>query len=233
MLSYIGKVFKPRQLPIYRQRFMTAKFTDTQKNSFRKNRGTIRQRIIRTLLVEPNGTLTKYKLAKTAQASFSWTHEFLNKLQNQKLVKDTQVTNYEGLINYWLQTKTNPEKKDYMHKNPIEIIQTANLPYALTTYQAENLVQHYLFPSRIDLYIKKEDADKWHKKVTAEGLVGKGNLRLLITDEHVFYGSFKRQNLTVVSIPQLIVDLLKEGGVCTEAAEKLFSKVEQHVISTN
>ncbi|MGD6810888.1 MAG: hypothetical protein ACQCN3_14415 [Candidatus Bathyarchaeia archaeon] len=204
---------------------MTTTFTDTRGR--RKNRGTLRERIIRTLLVEPNGTLTKYKLAKMAEASFPWTHEFLNKLQAQKLVKDTQVTDYVGLINYWLQIKTKPEKRDYMHKNPIDLIQTSKLPYALTTYQAENLVQHYLFPSRIDLYIKKEDMDKWHEAVTAEGLVGKGNLRLLIADEHVFYGAFKRQNLTVVSIPQLIVDLLQEGGVCTEAAEKLINKVEQ------
>lgn len=198
-----------------------------------KTRGTLRERIIRTLLVEPNGTLTKYKLAKTAEASFPWTHEFLNKLQALKLVKGTEVTNYSGLIKYWLQIKPSPEKKDYMHKNPLNLIQETNLPYALTTYQAENLVQHYLFPSRIDLYIKKEDVDKWHEELTVEGLVGKGNLRLLIVDEHVFFGAFKRQDLTVVNIPQLIVDLLQEGGVCTEAAEKLIKKVEKHAISTN
>jgi hypothetical protein len=198
-----------------------------------KNRGTLRERIIRTLLVEPNSTLTKYKLAKMAETSFPWTHEFLNKLQALKLVKGTEVTDYAGLINYWLQIKTKPEKKDYMHKNLIDLIQTSKLPYALTTYQAENLVQHYLFPSRIDLYIKKEDLDKWHEELTAEGLVGKGNTRLLIADEHVFYGAFKRQNLTIVSIPQLILDLLEEGGVCTEAAEKLISKVERHVIPTS
>lgn len=202
-----------------------------------KNRGTHRERIIRTLLVEPNGTLTKYKLAKKTETSYSWTHEFLNKLQTQKIVKNTAVTNYAELINYWLQIKTKPEqKREYMHKNPIDLIQTSTLQYALTTYQAENLVQHYLFPTRIDLYIKKEDTEKWHKEITTEGLVGKGNLRLLITDdEHVFYGAFKRQNLTVVSIPQLIVDLLQEDGVCTEAAEKIINKTraEQHAISIN
>lgn len=168
-----------------------------------------------------------------AEASFPWTHEFLNKLQAQKLVKGTEVTDYAGLINYWLQIKTKPEKRDYMHKNPLDLIQTSKLPYALTTYQAENLVQHYLFPSRIDIYIKKKDLDKWHEELTAEGLVGKGNLRILMADEHVFYGAFERQDLTVVSIPQLIVDLLEEGGVCTEAAEKLISKVKQHAISNN
>jgi hypothetical protein len=207
---------------------VTTTFTDIPQRH-RKSRGTLRERIIRTLLVEPNGTLTKYKLAKMAQTSFPWTHEFLSKLQTLNLVVGTQVINYTGLINYWLQIKTKPEKREYMHKNTTDLIQTLKLPYALTTYQAENLVQHYLFPSRIDLYIKKEDMDKWHEEITVEGLVGKGNLRLLVADEHVFYGAFERQNLTVVSVPQLIVDLLEEGGVCTEAAEKLISKVERHV----
>ena len=119
-----------------------------------------------------------------------------------------------------------------MHKNPINLIKKAKLPHSLTTYQAENLVQQYLFLSRTDLYVKTEDVDEWHKLVTKEGLVGKGNLRVLIADSHVFYGSFKRQGLTVVCIPQLIVDLLEEGGVCTEAAEKLLEKVEQHAIRT-
>jgi hypothetical protein len=195
-----------------------------------KHRGTLRERIIRVLLVEPDGSLTKYKLAKKAASSFPWTHEFLNKLEALKLVKGTIVTNYAGLLNYWLQVKTKPEKKDYMHKDPISLIQKTQLPYALTTYQAETLVQHYLFPSRIDLYVRAEDVKEWHSQLTIEGLVGKGNVRLLITDAHVFYGAFKRQGLTVVSIPQLIVDLLEEGGVCTEAAEKLINKVEQHAV---
>jgi len=195
-----------------------------------KHRGILRERILRVLLAEPEGSLTKYKLAKKAECSFPWAHEFLNKLEALKLVEGTKVINYSGLVNYWLQVKSKPEKKEYMHKDPISLIQKTKLPYALTTYQAENLVQHYLFPSRTDLYIKTEDAKEWHEQLTVEGLVGKGNVRLLITDAHVFYGSSKRQGLTVVSIPQLIVDLLEEGGVCTEAADKLINKVEQHAV---
>jgi hypothetical protein len=70
-----------------------------------------------------------------------------------------------------------------------------------------------------------EEKEKWHNLIVTEGLVGKGNMRLLTTDPHVFYNSFKRQGLIVVSIPQLIVDLLEEDGVCTEAAEKLLEEV--------
>lgn len=197
-----------------------------------KRRGILRERVIRVLLTEPQDSLTKYQLAKKAECSFPWTHELLGKLETLGLVKRTKVTDHAGLLKYWLQVKTKPEKREYMHKDPINLIKKAELPHALTTYQAENIVQKYLFPSRTDLYIRTENVEKWHKLITAEGLVGKGNLRLLIADHHVFYGSFKRQDLTVVCIPQLIVDLLEEGGVCTEAAEKLLEKVEQHAIRT-
>lgn len=191
-----------------------------------KRRGVLRERVIRVLLNEPDGTLTKYRIAKEAECSFPWVHEFLGKLGASRLVKGTKVIDYAGLIKYWLEVKTKPDKREYMHKKPISLIEKASLPYALTTYQAENLVQHYLFPSRTDLYIKAEDVEKWHETITKEGLVGKGNLRLLLTDSHVFYGSLKRQGLTIVSIPQLIIDLFEEGGVCTEAAEKLLEKVK-------
>jgi hypothetical protein len=195
-----------------------------------KTRGVIRERVIRVLLNEPEGTLTKYRLAKKAECSFPWLHEFLGKLEESRLLKDTEVTDYSGLVKYWLNVKIKPEKREYMYKDPISLIKKAQLPYALTTYQAENLVQRYLFPSRTDLYIKTEDTQKWYSLIATEGLVGKGNMRLLTTDSHVFYNSFKRQNLDIVSVPQLIVDLFEEGGVCTEAAEQLLEKVTEHAV---
>jgi len=195
-----------------------------------RRRGTIRERVLRVLLTESRGSLTKYQLAKKAQCSFPWTHELLYKLETLGFVKGTKVTNYAGLLRYWLQVRIQPEKREYMYRDPIRLLKKTKMQYALTTYQAENLVQKYLFPSRTDLYIKTEDAEKWHKLIAKEGLVGKGNIRLLIANSHVFYGSFIRQGLIVVCIPQLIVDLLDENGVCTEAAEKLLGKVEKHAI---
>jgi hypothetical protein len=156
----------------------------------------------------------------------------LGKLETARLVKGTEVTDYSGLVKYWLGVKTKPEKQEYMGKDPIDLIRKAQLPYALTTYRAENLVQRYLFPSRTDFYIKTEDKQEWHDLAAAEGLVGKGNMRMLTTDSHVFYDSFKRQDLSVVSLPQLIVDLFEEGGVCAEAAEKLLEKVTKHAPRT-
>ncbi len=193
-----------------------------------KRRGTLRERVIRVLLTEPQGSLSKYQLAKKAQCSFPWTHELLYKLETLGFVKGTKITNYAGLLKYWLQVRIQPEKREYMHRDPLKLLKKVKMQYALTTYQAENLVQKYLFPSRTDVYIKLEDAEKWHTLITKEGLVGKGNIRLLVADSHVLYGSFIRQGLSVVCIPQLIVDLLEEDSVCTEAAEKLLEKVEQH-----
>ena len=198
-----------------------------------KQRGTLRERIIRILLNEPTGKLTMYRIAKEAECTFPWVHEFLQKLQTKGLVEKTTVKDYTGLVKYWLEVKTKPEKKEYMHKNPLNLLMRSRLQYALTTYQAENLVQHYLFPTRTDLYIKREDAENWHTLITQEGLIGKGNLRLLITDNHVFYHSIERRELKIVSLPQLIVDLLEEGGVCTQAAQELLKKVAMNIVPIN
>ena len=43
----------------------------------------------------------------------------------------------------------------------------------------------------------------------------------MLSDEHVFYNSFEKDGLKIVSIPQLIIDLMNEGEVCVEATELL------------
>ena len=189
-----------------------------------------RERILRVLLNRPNGTLTKYKIAKEARSTRQWVIELLRKLEARELVRGTRVTDFGGLVRYWREVKTRPDKKEYMHRDPLGMLKRTGLQYALTTYQAESIVQRYLFPSRIDLYIRKKDAERWHELIAREGLVGKGNVRLLLADEHVFYGSFERDGLKGVSLPQLIVDLFEEGGVCVEAAEKLLEKVAEDAV---
>jgi hypothetical protein len=57
------------------------------------------------------------------------------------------------------------------------------------------------------------------------GLYGKGNVRVIVADEQIMYGKRKIKNLSVVSTPQLIVDLTNEGGPCQEAAEMLMEKL--------
>ncbi len=192
-------------------------------------RGIIQERIIRVLLNNPGG-ITRYAISKQSQSSYAWTHEFLKKLEKDSLIKGTKVTSFKRLLRFWESIHANPKKKEYMIPDPEIILKKTKMEYALTTYHAENLIQNYLFPSRTDFYIKEKDIDEWHKILTKNGLVGKGNVRLLITDEHVLYNTSKKQGLTVVSLPQLILDLLKEGSICEAAAEMLIKKVEKNAL---
>ncbi len=53
---------------------------------------------------------------------------------------------------------------------------------------------------------------------------------MLIADNHIFYNSFEKNGFKTVSIPQLVVDLLREGGPCAEAAEMLIKKEEAKIV---
>ncbi|MCH7560600.1 MAG: hypothetical protein IIC67_04385 [Thaumarchaeota archaeon] len=187
----------------------------------------IKEKVFRILLNHPKGELTKYKLAKISDCSYPSVHRILKKLEESKLVKGTKVKNFQEIINIWKNWKVRRDIREYVINNPIEILKKTNLQYALTTYHAENLVQGYLFPSRVDVYVKQQDKLNWHNFLMKQGaLVGKGNLRIIMTDEQTFYNLSYRQGFVVVSIPQLIIDLLREGGTCIEAANILLEKVE-------
>ncbi len=192
-------------------------------------RGKIRDRILRILANNPSGDISKYKIARQADCSYPWVREFFLKLAEMELVKGTKVLDYPALLHYWQSVRIKHKHREYMLKDPLEFLKQSYLSYALTTYQAENLVQNYLFPSRVDLYIKESDWEQWHDMLSKKGLVGKGNVRLILSGEHVFYNSFEKDGLKIVSMPQLIIDLMNEGGVCVEAAELLIKRIAKNV----
>ena len=196
-----------------------------------ERRGLIRERALRILLNNPSGTLSRYRIAKECGGSYPWVHELLGKLEGEGLIEGTRVKDFKGLVARWQEWRVEPGRREYMLRKPLEVLSRSDLKYALTTYQAENLVQNYLFPSRIDFYIEPVDLPRWHGLLTKDGLVGKGNTRVLIGDTRVFYGASERGGLNIVSIPQLIVDLLTEGGVCVEAAEMLMGKEAKKLVS--
>lgn len=188
-------------------------------------RGDKRERILRVLL-NSEDPLSKNEISKRAECTRQWVIIFLKELKKKKFIKNTSITNRKKLFEYWIGISKKPKKfRGYMVKEPLQLLKKSKLDYALTTYQAENIIQHYLFPSRIDIYIKKADLDSWHKLITKNGLYGKGNFRIIITDEHVMYGKKKINGLSIVSMPQLIIDLNKEGGPCQEAADMLMKRL--------
>ncbi len=188
-------------------------------------------RIIRVLLGRPNGGLTKYELAKRASCSKSWVIEFLKKIEAKHLVRGTRVLDFDGLVDYYIKIAPGNVYVDFFVQDPIRFLRESGLDYALTTYGAENYVGHHLFPSRYDVYVKQADIDKWKALVVSgQGLFGKGNLRLMMAnDEAVFGETINVSGIEMVSMPQLLIDLRREGGVCMEAYNLLVARANKNV----
>jgi DNA-binding Lrp family transcriptional regulator len=191
----------------------------------RRKKGVNRERIIRVLLNNPEG-LSIYRVWKESHSSFSWVYAYLKKLENEGYLDGTKVVKYRELVQHWRNIHVKPRKIDFLVQEPLHLLRRSGLKYALTTYAAENLTQRHLFLSRYDVYIGEDDVEEWKRRLLSAGLYGKGNFRLLVGDDHVFYRAKEVDALIVVSTPQLILDLLEEGGVCEEAANMILEKVE-------
>lgn len=186
-----------------------------------RERGFKKGRIIRVLLNHPGDDLTKYRLAQLSEASEPWTRQYTEKLEEQGLVEGTEVVAPVALYQLWLDQRIEPKQLDVSLQQPMNLIAESDLQYGLTTYQAENLHQGSLFTSTTDFYIVPAEINNWLAIVEEKGLLGGGNTRLRVLDDHVFYNQQVVDGFSTVSIPQLILDLLAEGGPCEEAAEKL------------
>jgi hypothetical protein len=186
-----------------------------------RERGFAREHLLRVLLSHPDGDLNKRELAQEAETSDAWTAKFTNTLEDKGLVEGTTVQDPRGLYDYWLDKRVPPSKVTVALQSPVDTIQDVDLTHAFTTYQAENAYQGFLFVSNTAVYVAPDDIESWISLIEDQGLIGGGNTEFRVSDSHVFYGSETVNGIHTVSIPQLIVDLLDEGGPCVEAAERL------------
>lgn len=186
--------------------------------------GVKRERIIRVLLNDPDGKLSKYRVAKLSGCSIGWTMDYLKQLSEQGLIDNTKVIDKEALIRFWSTIKKKPRTVSFFVQSPLEFLRTKKEKYGLTTYFAENQLNHHLFPTRADVYILEHDLKKWSDHIKTDGLMGKGNMRLLVYDDHTLYERKKYNGVFVVSVPQVMVDLLTEGGVAVEAYEMMVKR---------
>lgn len=138
--------------------------------------------------------------------------------------KDTEVLKPKKLYREWQNIRIQPNKLEVSLQQPEKILQETKLDYTLTTYYAENINQGLLFISTTDFYIDPYQIQDWLDIIENKGLLGGGNTQIRATDKHVFYNKQEINSFTTVSIPQLILDLLEEGGPCEEAALKLTKK---------
>jgi len=189
-----------------------------------RQRGFKKERLHRVLLNHPDGERSRYEIANEADVSSSWAYEYVDQLAEVGIVEDTTVRDPSTLYQRWRETRVEPNAVQVSLQQPLERIQETGLDYALTTDEAEQVHQGFLFPSTTALYVREADIDKWLDVVEEEGFVGGGNTELRATDEHVFYNVQTVDGVTTVSIPQLLVDLLDEDGPAAEAADRLMTR---------
>ena len=206
------------------------------------------------LLLDPGYKLvSKYRLAKDVGCTPTWAINVVKKLEKKGFVKNLKVINAKGLFELF--RKFQPKKTvsrsysiyslDNVDKL-IDLFKKSGKEYAFTTYIAENILQKHLFSHRTEAYIKKEDLDEWHKKLTAIGTYGGGNVRIIVSSNDELFNKkrvhdkiagekfFNAKNAErkkesegpwIVNIPQLISDLYAEGGPAGEAADMLLEKL--------
>lgn len=189
-----------------------------------RERGFKTERLHRLLLNHPKGELSRYELAKRADVSTSWAYDYIDRLAGDDLVDETAVVDPRALYERWQETRIQPNTVQVALQQPLDRIKESGLDYALTTDEAEQLHQGFLFASSTAIYVREDDIEDWLNLIEQHGFVGGGNTELRATDEHVFYNTATVNNLVTVSIPQLIVDLLDEDGPATEAANRLMNQ---------
>lgn len=189
-----------------------------------RQRGFKKERLHRVLLNHAAGESSRYVVANEADVSTSWAYDYLDQLEDDGLIEDTTVIDPTALYDRWLETRIAPNSVRVSLQQPLETVREAGLDYALTTDEAEQVHQGFLFASTTALYVREEDIDDWLNVIEQKGFIGGGNTELRATDEHVFYNTQTVDEVTTVSIPQLIVDLLDEDGPAVEAANRLLKQ---------
>lgn len=190
-----------------------------------QKRGAGKERILRVLLNHGGQEITKYRLAMEAEVSEPWCREYTENLESRGLLEDTTVLRPHELYEEWQSVRIDPNQLTISLQQPMTVLEDTDLEYGLTTYQAENLIQGLLFTSTTDFYIHPDEIEDWLTLVEERGLLGGGNTRIRVLDTHVFYNPQQTDGFQLVSTPQIILDLLEEGGPCEEAANKLIDTV--------
>jgi hypothetical protein len=183
-------------------------------------------RIIRRLLERPDGSWTKYALAKASGASQPFGIKVVSQLEKLGLVKGTRVTDMEGLARHGARMMPKPLlMAEFYIPEPVDFLKKHAPRYALTTYFAENQITHHLFPTRCDAYVSGPALNGMRRAVLKEGLIGGGNTRIIVpVDEAIIAEATEIRGVRIVAPGQLMLDLVREGGPAMEAFEMMVNR---------
>jgi hypothetical protein len=181
-----------------------------------------------------------YALAKRTDVTFSWVHKVVKELEARKWVRVAHridVAKPTEVFEWWAASRTLPERVGFHVRDPkaaSAALRELGVPNALTTYYAENAYQGHLFPRRGDAYVRHADVPRAKEILLTQldAQLGGTNFRLLAGDDHlldetVTIGSPKTA-VPYAPFPQVVADLIEEGGSAREAADMLIQKAYPH-----
>lgn len=185
---------------------------------------------------------TRYELSARAGAAHNWVYSTLAPLQLKHWVSVTpddglHVLDAPAIYAWWKEVRTKPTVNGLQVADPrgaAQALLRKGFPIAITTYYAENAYQGHLFPRRLDAYVRSKDIQAARRFLVEEldAKIGGVNFRLLTGDDPLLDETIRiereAEQLAYASLPQVIVDLMTEGGSCGEAAEMLIQKAYPH-----
>ena len=183
------------------------------------------ERIYRVVLSRRLDGPTWYRVAKEADVAYGWAHRVLKGLERDGILEGREVTDPGALFALWASRPDKRVYREYHVQDASSVINGADMDYALTGYSAETLIVQYLFPRYNALYVHEGDGASWHDLMTSQGLVGRGNVQVILADEHVFFERQEVEGWPLVSLQQVIVDLYRTGVECAEAADLLVGRL--------
>jgi hypothetical protein len=187
-------------------------------------RGDKQERMLRILLSKAQPRRTWYSVAKDAESSYGSAHRYLSSLSKRGFIDEAGLRDPKGLFKLWATGKDRRLFREYHVQNPEAVLSNTTMDYVMTGYFAESIVGGHLFPRFREFYVIAKDAKEWDSLLLANGVVGRGNVKVILADSHVFYERQEIQGWPVVSIQQLIVDLMRTGTECAEAADLLIRR---------
>lgn len=197
-------------------------------------------RIIRTLLLNPEGKWTIKSLSQQSESSLGYTHRVVEKLlDEQYILRDNnykiKLKESSGLLDKWRDSYSFQKNKIYpfytfdknkesIFKNLAEVTKSNNLEYALTLHSGAYFIAPYVRFTDIHFYIRS-DLNIWTEKLDLRPVESGANIYLIEPyDKGVFQGLQRIDEKLIVSNIQLYLDLYNYPKRGREQADFLREK---------